>query len=78
MFTAILGVVSYFIFIPKFSYWGAAYTTLFVEFLIVIFSYMVVKKYINIKIDFKVLIKSLLAGIITFFSIWQWREFNIF
>ena len=78
LFTAVLGVASYFIFIPKFSYWGAAYTTLFVEFLIVIFSYIVVKKYINIKIDFKVLIKSLLAGMITFFSVWQWREFNIF
>ncbi len=78
LFAALLGLLNYFIFIPRFSYWGAAYTTLFIELLIVIFAYLVVRKHINLKINFKVLGKSILAGTITLFSIWPWKDFNMF
>jgi len=78
LFAAFLGLLNYFIFIPRFSYWGAAYTTLFIEFLIVIFAYLVVRKHIILNINFKVLGKSILAGAITLFSIWPWKDFNMF
>ena len=78
LFAAILGIINYFIFIPRFSYWGAAYTTLAIEFLIVIFAYIVVRKSINLKINFKVLSKSIIAGLITLLGIWQWKDINIF
>ncbi len=78
LFAAFLGLLNYFIFIPRFSYWGAAYTTLFIEFLIVIFAYLVIRKYIDLKIDFKVLGKSILAALIGLFSIWTWKDYNIF
>lgn len=66
LIAAIFGLVGYFIFIPRYSYWGAAYMTLFVEWLIVYFSWLVVKKNVPLKINLKVLGKSILAGALVF------------
>jgi len=77
LIAAVVGMLGYFVFIPKFSYWGAAYMTLLVETLIVIFAYQVVRKHLALKISFKVLGKSLMAGAITLLLFWNWREHNL-
>jgi len=66
LIVAIVGLSGYFVFIPRYSYWGAAYMTLLVEWLLVLFSYLVVKKNLPLKINFKTLGKSLLAGLVAF------------
>ncbi len=66
MAVAIIGIIGYFIFIPTYSYWGAAYMTLLVEWLLVFFAYRVVKKNVALKINFKVLSKSILAALVSF------------
>jgi O-antigen/teichoic acid export membrane protein len=63
LITALISIVGYFIFIPKFSYLGAAYMTLFAEVLITVFSYFLLKSYTGWKINSKVLLKTLGIGI---------------
>ena len=73
---AVIALIGYFIFIPRFSYWGAAYMTLGVEVLIVFFGYLVVRKNIDMKLNYKVLGKSLLVGILTLAIVWPWKDYN--
>lgn len=76
LIAAIAGLVGYFIFVPIFSYWGAAYMTLLVEVLIWIFAYIVVRKHIRIKLNLKVLAKAMFSGLLTFLIVWQFKDFN--
>jgi O-antigen/teichoic acid export membrane protein len=77
MWSAIVALIGYFVFIPIYSYWGAAYMTLVVEWLIVLFAWRVIKKNIDLNISFKVFYKSLLAGILSFSLAWMFRSYNI-
>lgn len=74
--TAILGLVGYFIFIPLFSYWGAAYVTLLVETCIVIFSLLVIRQKIKLALTFKIFAKSILSGLVAFMVAWSLLKFN--
>lgn len=66
LITAIMSIIGYLIFIPKFTYFGAAYVTLAAEALIAVFSYLLIKKYTGWKIKFQILLKVLLISIITY------------
>jgi O-antigen/teichoic acid export membrane protein len=77
LIAAIIALVGYFIFIPRFSYWGAAGMTLLVESLIVVFAFLVVRKHIPIKLNYNVLIKSLVAGLLTLIIAWPLKEISI-
>jgi len=77
LWSAIIALGGYFILIPMYSYWGAAYMTLFVEWLIVIFAWRVIKKNINISLKLNVLYKSILAGAFSFLIAWTLRSYNI-
>lgn len=70
---AVIALIGYFIFIPRFSYWGAAGMTLLVEFLILVFAFSVVRKHLKLKLSYKVLGKSLLAGFLTLALAWPLR-----
>lgn len=74
---AVIGLIGYFVFIPRFSYWGAAYMTLLVEVLIWIFAYLLVKKHLSMKLNLKVLLKAIFSGAITFVLVWLMRDINI-
>lgn len=74
---AIVGLIGYFSFIPRFSYWGAAYMTLFVELLIVGFAFFVVRKNVYLTLNFKVLIKSIIAAIVAWFVVSPFKDNNI-
>jgi len=77
LLTAIVALIGYFIFIPIYSYWGAAYMTLFVEWLIVLFAWRVVRKNTTLSLNFKVLSKCLLAGAVSFAVAYYFKYFNI-
>jgi len=66
LITALASLVGYLIFIPKFSYFGAAYMTFFAEALIAVFSYFLIRKYTGWKMEIKVLLKVLLSSVITY------------
>lgn len=78
LYSAIIGAAGYFVFIPRYSYWGAAYMTLFVEALIVVFAYMVTRKHLDIRLNYKVLNKSILAGIVALALGLILRQYNIY
>jgi O-antigen/teichoic acid export membrane protein len=61
-FTSISSLAAYFILIPRFSYFGAAAVTIYSELLIAIFSAYCVFKYSHFRPNFKVILKSILAG----------------
>lgn len=66
LITAVISVIGYLIFIPRFSYWGAAGMTILAETLIAIFSYLLLKKYTGWKIKTSILGKTLLIAVIIY------------
>jgi len=60
---ALVSLIGYFIFIPKFTFWGAAWITVLSEALMAIANIAILTKH-NIKINFKRLPKIILATII--------------
>lgn len=63
LITAITSVIFYFIFIPRFSYFGAAWTTIYSEFSIAFISAILVWKYTKFLPNLNVLFKSTIASI---------------
>jgi O-antigen/teichoic acid export membrane protein len=61
---AILSLIGYFIFIPKYSYFGAAWVTVFVEAFIALTAWMIYYKTTKLSLSPKLLSKSLLSGVI--------------
>lgn len=76
---AAISLIAYFIFIPKYSYIGAAWVTVFSESLIAIFSLWIIYKYTKIfpKIS-KILIKSLAAALPMILMLYFLRDLNAF
>lgn len=69
---AILAVAGYLIFIPRFSYFGAAWMTVAAEGLLLVIAYFIVRKFTAIKISLitagKSIIASLIMGLILYAS----------
>lgn len=70
VFVSITSVIGYIIFIPKFSYIGASWMTVYSEVIIALFSFYYVKKYTdfsyNLKIFFKVLFSVGMMAIVLY------------
>ncbi len=64
IFVSVTSVIGYVIFIPKFSYIGAAWMTVYSETVIAIFSFYYVKKYTNFSLNLNVLFKTIVATIV--------------
>lgn len=62
--SALLSVAGYLIFIPRYSYIGAAWVTVFSEFLIFVFSGIIISKYIGFFPELKKLKKSLIGALV--------------
>ncbi len=75
--TAVVGLLGYFIFIPLYSYWGAAVMTVFVEALLASFAYYLVRKNLSLGLNLKVLGKSILAGAFTLLIVWWWQSLPV-
>ncbi|MCD4704892.1 flippase [bacterium] len=67
LITALVSLIGYLIFIPRFSYYGAAYMTLIAELLIVLFSYYLLNKYSHWKINWQVFYKVSIISLLTYF-----------
>ncbi|MBT4349624.1 flippase [bacterium] len=76
LISAIVGLVGYFILIPKFGYLAAAWMTVVVEVIIWIFAYWVVKKHVNLKTDMTVVWKSGEAAFAALFVGWLLHNFH--
>jgi len=76
VFTSFTALIGYLIFIPKYSYFGAAWITIYSELFIGLTSYLLVWKYTKFVPDIKVFLKSVLASIAM--SIFLYFFTNIF
>ena len=70
IFTAITSLAGYLIFIPRFSYYGAAWVTVYSEFAITLFSFYIVIKHSQFRPDLTGLIKALAASLVMALSIY--------
>jgi O-antigen/teichoic acid export membrane protein len=59
---AVLSLIGYLIFIPRYSYWGAAGVTIFSEMFIAVWAYLLTRKTSGFKISFSIPLKSLAAA----------------
>jgi O-antigen/teichoic acid export membrane protein len=64
IFTAITSVIGYLLFIPIYSYYGAAWVSIYSEAIIAFSSMYIVWKYTNFKLKLNIFFKSLLASTI--------------
>ena len=64
IFTSITSLIGYFIFIPKYSYVGAAWMTVYSEAVIALLVFFYVWKYARFVPNFVIFIKSLLASLV--------------
>lgn len=81
LLAAIFGLLGYFLFIPSFGYWAAAWMTVFVEFLIAFFAYLVLRKHLKLKSDLNVLYKTAEAFLLAFafgYLIRSWHFILVF
>lgn len=69
-FTSLTALAGYFIFIPRFSYLGAAWVTVYSELFIALAAFYLIYKYAGFFFNLKVLFKSILASAIMAAFLW--------
>ncbi|HCC22622.1 TPA: hypothetical protein DF272_00380 [Candidatus Falkowbacteria bacterium] len=75
--TAVLTLIGYLIFIPRFGIWGAAWMTVFSEILVTIWTFVVVYKVIKFTPKLMILIKSLISSLIMAGGIYLLKDQNV-
>jgi len=74
----LFNIITNLIFIPKYSYLGAAITTVFTEFLVTLLMFILIWKTISYFPLFGVIFKSLFAGLIMGIFIYYFQAWNLF
>lgn len=74
IFTAILAVVLNLLLIPKYSYFGAAISTVASEVLVALLTALIIWKWEKAGLRFKIALKALLAGLIMAIALWLMPE----
>lgn len=74
---AFLSLISYLIFIPRYSYWGAAWVTVFSEGLVALLTFLVVFRTTRLFPSGKIIAKSLLASALMSLLIYFLKEINL-
>jgi len=78
LFTALTALAGYLIFIPSYSYYGAAWVTVYSELAIAVFSLYIVMRYSQFKLNLHILFKSILAsGVMAFFTYLSLNRLNL-
>ena len=78
LFTALTALAGYLIFIPSYSYYGAALVTVYSELAIAVFSLYIVMRYSQFKLNLNILFKSILAsGVMAFFTYLSLNRLNL-
>lgn len=62
IFTGITSVAGYLFFIPRYSYFGAAWVTIYSELAIALFSMLIIRKYAKFLPNFKIILKAFAAA----------------
>lgn len=70
IFVAITSLIGYLVLIPKFSYWGAAWMTIYSEVVIAIASFYLVYKYTKFILNPLILIKSIASAALMYFLVY--------
>ncbi len=76
--TAFISLIFYFIFIPKYSYFGAAWSTVLAETLIAIICFWMVTKTTKIKPNFHIMPKILLSSAVMAIFLYFFKNYNLF
>lgn len=71
-------IITNLIFIPKYSYIGAASTTLATEFLVTILMFCLISKTIRYLPSFKIILKAIFAGLFMGFFLYYFQAHNLF
>lgn len=74
---AIISIIGYFIFIPRFSYFGAAGMTVLTELLVTLSASILVLKATKISLSFKTLLKALAAGAVMSLLLFILSSYNL-
>ena len=77
-FGMVFNVIANFIFIPKYSYFGAAATTVATEFLVTFLMIAVIYKSLNFIPSFVIIFKAILASMLMAFVLYYFNKLNIF
>ena len=75
--TAVITLIGYIVFIPRYGYWSAAWMTVFSEVMIMIWTAIVVKKSINFFPSLKIIVKSLPAAILMCATLYLFQELHV-
>ncbi len=75
--TAVITLAGYLILIPRYGYWSAAWMTVFSETMVMIWTAIVVKKYLNFFPSLKIFIKSLPAAILMCCVLYVFKEIHV-
>jgi O-antigen/teichoic acid export membrane protein len=70
LLVAIFGLAGYFIFIPKFGYWAAAWMTVAVEIMLWFFAWLVIKQKLNLKSNLTVVYKVGESMLVAFLAVY--------
>jgi O-antigen/teichoic acid export membrane protein len=74
---AVLAVIGYILLIPRYSYFAAAWITVAVELLMLMFTLFILKRYAKLKIHTRPLGKAMLSAVIMGFVLNYLREGNV-
>ncbi len=77
-FTAVIAVVLYVVLIPRYSFYAAAGVTIFVELLILVFSWRRVHRVTGQVIKWRIFAKSALSALIMGLALWNFAYLNVF
>ncbi|MFA5048137.1 MAG: flippase [Patescibacteria group bacterium] len=78
LINAVISLILYLIFIPMYSYWGAAVLTVLTELVIMFSSLYILKKHVQISLKFKVAGKALAASAIMLLVLWLLNNQGLF
>jgi len=74
---ALITLIGYLIFIPKYGYWGAAWMTVFSEFVIMVWTSVIIYKTIRFFPSLNSLAKNICAALVMAFIIYFIRDWNV-
>lgn len=75
--TAVIALIGYLIFIPRYSYWGAAWMTVVSESMIAAISFIVAYRTTKIIPSFKIFGKVLIASLIMAIPLYLFNDYNV-
>jgi O-antigen/teichoic acid export membrane protein len=74
---ALINLGTNFMVIPRYSYYGAAWTTILTELLVTILMFVVIYRHMQLKIKFSIVKKALLAGLLMILTLYPFKDMTL-